>query len=178
MGIPTSEVGYTPAMPREGGPRSTQGHVVGALDKIIWGQTTFQNFHKNKSYRLIVGAVGLPRLPRNKASGKRTRHHKVKFSFWNLRLTSATCSGKKCPCITITLSFFRNKETTSVHCSGIGLLLSAVLQNGFTQMSRKPHSVSLTTSLAGRVLNILLISLLTYLPHGAESFLSSWLACS
>jgi len=34
MGVPTSEVGYTPASyhAQEGGPRSQQGHVV-ALDK-------------------------------------------------------------------------------------------------------------------------------------------------
>lgn len=53
---------------------------------------------------------------------------------------------------------FRHKLTTSVHCSRLGLLFSAVLQNGLTQMGREPHNVSLITSFAGGVCNMLLIS--------------------
>ena len=57
MGVPTSEVGYTPAMPRREDHEIHKGHVV-ALD-----QKNDQNRKKNKKHEgPVLGKVFDPRI--------------------------------------------------------------------------------------------------------------------
>jgi len=51
MGVPTSEVGYTPAMPRREGHEVHKGHVV-ALDKKILYISIYFVSQRNNSVRL------------------------------------------------------------------------------------------------------------------------------
>jgi hypothetical protein len=67
MGVPTSEVGYTPAMPRREGHEVHKGHVVAlekkkSCDHVYWqrdasyhlGTSTFNNLNSRLDATIII----------------------------------------------------------------------------------------------------------------------------